>query len=322
MKYGQVIGIDFGTTNFIAYMKDKGTILCEPSVAAVSRDSRQIFGVGENARTKMCTFPERYDAAYPMSEGLIYDYQMASEMLGVFLRRLTQKKLLKPKAVVGVPIRAGEVARRAMVNAALDGGAVTATALSEPFAAAAGIGFDLSSGKSTMIIDIGGGTTDISVISMGTVALGTSLSAAGKKMDRAIYRLVREEEKLEVGEKTAEHIKISGGALLPQKEPSMLRVYGRNIQTGLPMCGEMSADAFRSVLCPIADEIAAAAVRALDRSPAEVVREVEKNGIFLTGGGSAMSGMPEYLSDKMGIPCHGVKNPLHSVAVGAGIWDK
>ena len=321
MKYGQVIGVDFGTTNFIAYLKDKGSILCEPAVAAVERETGQVLAVGENARKRMRAYPERYDAAYPVSEGLIYDYKTASEMLGVFLRKLTQKKLLKPKVVVGIPIRAGEVARRAMVNAALDGGAVTAKALSEPFAAAAGIGLDLSSGKSAMIIDIGGGTTDISVISMGKVALGTSLSSAGKKMDRAVYRLVREEDSLEIGEKAAEQLKISGGTLTREKAPTTLHVYGRNVKTGLPDHGEITSDLILEALRPVADEIAAAAIRALDRSPREVVNEVVESGVYLTGGGSAIPGMDAYLGERIGISCHNVKNPLHSVAVGAGIWE-
>ena len=320
MKYGQVIGIDFGTTNFIAYSKDKGTILCEPAVAAVERSGGRILGVGEDAGRKMRAFPERFDAAYPVAEGLIYDYKMASEMLGAFLKKLCAKKVFKPKVVIGVPIRAGEVARRALVNAALDGGAVTAKPLLEPFAAAAGIGIDLSSGKSAMIIDIGGGTTDLSVISMGKVALGTSTGAAGKKMDRAVYRLIREVYHLEVGEKTAEHLKVSGGTLMPEEKGTTLRFYGRDTKTGLPNQGEVDSAAFFEVLSPIADEIAGAAIRALDRSPIEVVNEVEESGIFLTGGGSAMSGMAEYLSKRIGVPCQSVKNPLHSVAIGAGRW--
>ena len=321
MKIGQTVGVDFGTSNLFAYIKESGRILYEPMIAAAERGTTNILAIGREAQEKMREFPEKYDAVYPVRGGLIFDYPMASSVLRIFLKKICGKQVLKPRVVTGIPIRAGEVAERAMLNAALDAGALSVLPLREPFAAATGMGLDVSDGKSIMVIDIGGGTTDVSILSMGKVALGTSTEAAGKKMDMEISRYIRTKTGIEVGERTAEQIKINGGCLMPQKTDDVLRIHGRDLETGLPASREVPIRDFPEVLRPVAEEIADAAKRVLERAPREIRAEIEQDGIYLTGGGSATSGLDAYLTERLNIPCRLVKNPLHSVAIGAGLWE-
>ncbi len=320
MKYSQNIGIDFGTLNFLAYSRDKGLILSEPTVAILERSDGRIRAIGNEALELMQKFPERFQAVYPMKNGMITNYKIATGMMELFLRKICAKQVLKPKITVSIPIRAGEVAERAMVNAILDAGAISVTPIRQPFAAANGIGLDLTLGKSAMIIDIGAGTTDIAVISMGKMAVGTSTDSAGKRMNYEILKFIRKETGLEIGERLAEKIKLNAGHFAPKNKEAILKIHGRNCMSGLPEVKELSAEVLPKILSFVVSDICDLAMQVMERLPKEISDEIRANGIYLTGGGSITEGLEQYCSEQIGIACRLTKNPLQTVVIGAGTW--
>lgn len=313
------IGIDLGTASILVYIKGKGIVLKEPTVVAYDRDSQEIVAIGEEARKMIGRTPGNITAVRPMRQGVISDYIVTEKMLKYFITKAMERRTLrKPRISICIPTGATEVEKRAVEDATYKAGAREVTIIEEPVAAAIGAGIDISKPAGNMVVDIGGGTTDIAVISLGGTVVSTSLKVAGDDFDEAIIRYMRKKHNLLIGERTAEEVKMTIGCAYPRPEQATMDVKGRNLMTGLPKTMTVTSDEMLEALHDAAMEIVEAIHGVLERTPPELASDIYERGIVMTGGGSLLSGLDELIEEKTGINTMLAESPMTAVAVGTG----
>lgn len=313
------LGIDLGTANVLVYMRGKGIVLREPSVVAVSRSSKKVLAVGEEARLMLGRTPGNIVATRPMSDGVIADYTTTQKMLEyLFAKVIGKRRLFKPRVLVCVPSQVTSVEERAVRQAALEAGASEARTLEEPMAAAIGAGLPISMPGGNMVVDIGGGTTDIAVISLGGIVTSESLRVAGNRMDEVIMRHIKNTHSLMIGDRTAEEIKVKIGSAYPLEQEMQLQVRGRDLVAGLPKTVEVSSGEIREALSEPVMAIVEKVKRTLEQTPPELAADIIERGIVLTGGGALLRGFDRLLSAATNIPVYVADDPLSCVAIGTG----
>ena len=317
---GSDIGIDLGTASVLVYAKGKGVVLKEPSVVAFDRDTNKIKAIGEEARLMLGRTPGNIVAVRPLRQGVISDYTVTEKMLSYFINRTVGKSIFgrKPRISVCVPSGATEVEKKAVEDATYQAGAREVSIIEEPVAAAIGAGIDIAKPCGNMIVDIGGGTADIAVISLGGVVVSTSIKVAGDDFDEAIVRYMRKKHNLLIGERTAEDIKINIGTVYKRPENATMDVRGRNLVTGLPKTVTVTSEETEEALREPAYQIVDAVHNVLERTPPELAADISDRGIVLTGGGSLIQGLEELIESKTGINTMTVEDPLTAVAIGTG----
>jgi len=313
------IGIDLGTASVLVFVRGKGIVISEPSVVALEKDTNRVLAVGEEARRMIGRTPGNIVAVRPLKDGVIADYDVTETMLRHFISKVTPKpRLFKPKVIVCVPSGVTSVEKRAVLEAAMQAGAKHTSLIEEPMAAAIGSGLNITEPSGNMIVDIGGGTTDIAIISLGGIVVSDSLRVGGDKFDEAIMRYIKKMYNLMIGERTAEEIKIKIGSAYPQGEGKSMEIRGRDLVTGLPRTIEFtSADTFQAMSEPITT-IVDGIKAVLERCPPELASDIVDKGIIMTGGGSLLYGFTKLLSEDTGIPIHLAEDPLSCVALGTG----
>ena len=317
-KLSRDLGIDLGTANVLVYAEGKGIVLREPSVVAIDKNSGKVLQVGAAARNMLGRTPGNVVAVRPLREGVISDYEMTEKMLSQFLKQIIRYSLVKPRVVVCVPSSVTEVEERAVIQAAMEAGARRVYLIEEPFAAALGAGLDLSGPNGYMVVDIGGGTTDIAVLSLNDIAVSSSMDIAGDAFDEAIVMYVRRRHGLVIGTTTAEEIKITIGCVAPRPEEVSMTVKGRDVKTGLPKDVLLTSSEMLELLSRPARLIVDEILSVLEQASPELVADISKNGILLTGGGSLIWGMDRVIHDKTEIPCMVADNAESCVALGCG----
>lgn len=320
MAAGTDIGIDLGTASVLVYVKGKGVVLKEPSVVAFDRNTNKIKAIGEEARLMLGRTPGNIVAVRPLRQGVISDYTVTEKMLSYFISRTVGKSLFgrKPRISVCVPSGATEVEKKAVEDATYQAGAREVSIIEEPVAAAIGAGIDITKPCGNMIVDIGGGTADIAVISLGGVVVSNSIKVAGDDFDEAIVRFMRKKHNLLIGERTAEEIKINVGTVYKRPENLTMDVRGRNLVTGLPKTVTVTSEETEEALREPAYQIVDAVHNVLERTPPELAADISDRGIVLTGGGSLIQGLEELIEEKTGINTMTAEDPLTAVAIGTG----
>lgn len=316
------MGIDLGTANSLVYVKGKGVVLQEPSVVAIDRDTNQVLAVGNEAKRMVGRTPGNIIAVRPMKDGVIADFDVTERMLRHFIRCASRRRgIFRPRVVVAVPSGVTEVEKRAVVDAILSAGAKDARLIEEPMAAAIGAGLPVQEPTGNMIVDIGGGTTEVAVISLGGIVSQRSIRIGGDDMDSAIVQHVRRTYNLLIGERTAEEIKQQIGTAHPDEaDPERaMDVRGRDLVTGLPKTVTVTAREIYEALQEPVLAIVEAVKMTLERTPPELAADIMDRGIVTAGGGSLLSGLGRLLSDETGMPVHQAEDPLTAVAIGTGM---
>lgn len=313
------LGIDLGTANILVYLKGKGIVLREPSVVALNTTTKRLVAVGEEARMMIGRTPGNIVAIRPMCEGVIADYSTTQKMLEYLIAKVCGKRrMLKPTVIVAVPSQVTPVEKRAVVQAAKSAGAKQAYPIEEPLAAAIGAGLPISAPGGNMIIDIGGGTTDIAVISLNGIVTSKSIRIGGNKMDEVIQRHVKAKYSLMIGDRTAEEIKMKIGSASPMEQELVLEVRGRDLVAGLPKTIEVTSGEVREALMEPIMAIVDRVKSVLEQTAPELSSDIIERGIMLTGGVSLMRGFDKLLCKQTGIPVHVAEDPLSCVALGCG----
>ena len=320
MAAGTDIGIDLGTASVLVYVKGKGVVLKEPSVVAFDRNTNKIKAIGEEARLMLGRTPGNIVAVRPLRQGVISDYTVTEKMLSYFISRTVGKSLFgrKPRISVCVPSGATEVEKKAVEDATYQAGAREVSIIEEPIAAAIGAGIDISKPCGNMIVDIGGGTSDIAVISLGGTVVSASIKIAGDDFDEAIVRYMRKKHNLLIGERTAEDLKIKIGSCYKRAEVDYMDVRGRNLVTGLPKTVKVSSEETEEALRETTAQIVETIHSVLEKTPPELAADIADRGIVLTGGGSLLRGLEDLISAKTGINTMTAEDPMTAVAIGTG----
>lgn len=314
------IGIDLGTASILVYVKGKGVVLKEPSVVAYDRDTEQIMAIGEEARLMLGRTPGNIVAVRPLRQGVISDYKTTEKMLKYFIQKAVGKSFFgrRPRISVCVPSGVTDVEKRAVEDATYQAGARDVYIIEEPVAAAIGAGIDISRPCGNMIVDIGGGTSDIAVISLDGVVVSSSIKVAGDDFDDAIVRFMRKRHNLLIGERSAEEIKINIGTCYKRPENISMDIRGRNLVTGLPKTVTVSSDETEEALREVTSQIVDAVHSVLERTPPELVADIADRGIVLTGGGALLHGLEDLIEENTGITTMTAEEPLTAVAIGTG----
>ena len=313
------MGIDLGTASILVYIKGKGVVLKEPSVVAIDKDTDKVMAIGEDAQLMIGRTPGNIVAVRPLRQGVISDYTTTEKMIKYFINKaIGRKTFRKPRIAVCIPSGATEVEKKAVEDATYQAGAREVSIIEEPVAAAIGAGIDIGKPCGNMIVDIGGGTTDIAVISLGGPVVSTSLKVAGDDFDEAIVRFMRKKHNLLIGDRTAEEIKIEIGAAYKRPELLTMEVRGRNLVTGLPKTIVVTSDETLDALNETCLQIVDSVHSVLEKTPPELAADIYDRGIVLTGGGSLLSGLDSLLQEKTGINTIIADDPLTAVAVGTG----
>ena len=313
------LGIDLGTASILVYVKGKGVVLKEPSVVAFDRDTNMIKAIGEEARLMLGRTPGNIVAVRPLRQGVISDYIVTEKMIKYFVQKALGKRTFKkPNISICVPSGVTEVEKKAVEEAAFAAGAREVHLIEEPVAAAIGAGIDISKPCGNMIVDIGGGTSDIAVISLGGTVVNTSLKVAGDDFDEAIVRYVRKKHNLLIGDRTAEDIKIKIGTTYPLIENEAMEVSGRNLVTGLPKTVTVTSAETERALQGTSNQIIEAIISVLERTPPELSADILERGIMLTGGGAKLRGLEEMIEERTGINTMTAEEPTQVVAIGTG----
>ena len=315
------IGIDLGTANTLVYLRGHGIVLNEPSVVAVNQKTGQVVAVGAQAKDMIGRTPGHIKAVRPLVDGVISDFEVTEEMITYLINKAQKisKKMLGPRVVVGVPSGITNVETRAVRDATHNAGARQVFIVEEPMAAAIGIHLPVHEPVGTMIIDIGGGTSDIAIISLGGVVRSKNLRIAGDKLNTDIISYIRSEFKILIGEKTAEQIKISIGSVLPNPTPKEAVIKGRDLITGLPREVVITEADIREAIGQSIATLLDAAKEVLETTPPEVVSDVMQRGVYVTGGGALIPGLDVILHEHLGLPVHIAEDPLTAVARGTGV---
>ena len=311
------IGIDLGTANVLVYVKGRGIVIREPSVVAVS-DSHHIVAVGEEAREMIGRTPDTISAIRPMKDGVIADYVITEAMLRYFIRK-AGRSFTKPEVMVCVPSGVTSVEKRAVRDAALKAGAREAYLIEEPLAAAIGANVPISGPSGNMIIDIGGGTSEIAVVALGGIVVSRSLRVGGNRFDEAIASYIRRKYNLMVGERTAEEVKITIGTALPLERELTMDVRGRDLIAGLPRTIPLTSSEVMEALETPLQHVVTAVKQVLEETPPELASDIIDKGMVMTGGGSLLRNLDKLLTQVTGVPCHVAENALNCVALGTGL---
>lgn len=313
------IGIDLGTANTLVYMRGKGIVMREPSVVAVDVKKDEVMAVGSEAKEMIGRTPGSISAVRPLKDGVIADFEVTSAMLRYFIKRSLKSTLFhRPRLIVCIPSGVTEVERRAVDEAARNAGARDVQLIAEPMAAAIGAGLEVSEAAGSMIVDIGGGTSEVAVISLGDIVTAQSVRVAGDDFDEAIISYIKKKYNLLIGERTAEELKITLGSAFPYENESSMDVKGRNLVDGLPKNIVISAEEVREALADPVGAIVDAIKSTLERTPPELSADIITNGIMLTGGGALLRGLDMLINRETGMPVHVAENPLDCVAIGTG----
>jgi rod shape-determining protein MreB len=313
------IGIDLGTANILVYVQGKGVVLNEPSVVAISDDDNRLVAVGEEAREMIGRTPGNVRAIRPMRDGVIADYLITEAMLRYVINKVARVRLFKPDVMISVPSGVTSVEKRAVRDAALKAGARDAFLIEEPLAAAIGANVPISGPSGNMIVDIGGGTTEIAVIALGGIVVADSLRVGGTKFDEALANYIRRKYNLMIGERTAEELKIAIGSAMPLEEPMTMDVKGRDMIAGLPRTIPISSGEVTEAIEAPLQQIITAVRNVLEQTPPELSSDIIDKGMVMSGGGSLLRNLDTLLTQVTGIPCHVAENALNSVAVGTGL---
>ncbi len=318
LEFGQDIGIDLGTATVIAYIKGKGVVLREPSVVAVEKDTGEVLAVGKEARRMLGRTPGTIIATRPLREGVISDYTVTEKMLKYFINKVCGKYIFAPKIMICVPSRVTEVEKKAVIDAAGKAGARKVYLIEEPLAAAIGAGLDIYKPSGNMIVDIGGGTTDIAVISLGGTVLSTSIKVAGDKFDEAIVKYIKKKHNIVIGERTAEDIKINIGCVYPKIQDADMEIRGRDLISGLPKTITVYSSEMLEALSESAEQIIEAVHSILEKTPPELSADIGRKGIYMTGGGCLIDGLDKLLQERTGINVMIAQDAVSCVALGTG----
>jgi rod shape-determining protein MreB len=318
MNYSDV-GIDLGTASILVYIKGKGVVLKEPSVVAFDRDTNKIKAIGEDARLMIGRTPGNIVAVRPLRQGVISNYTVTEQMMKYFIvKAMGRKSFRKPRIAVCVPSGVTEVEKKAVEDATYQAGAREVAIIEEPIAAAIGAGIDISKPQGNMIVDIGGGTTDVAVISLGGTVESASIKIAGDDFDEAIVRYMRRKYNLLVGDRTAEDIKINIGTAFKRSEVDYMDVRGRNLITGLPETIRVSSDETQEALKETTTQILDTICAVLEKTPPELAGDIVDRGIVLTGGGAMLRGLEELIEERTHINTMTADEPMTCVAIGTG----
>jgi len=316
-RFSRDLGIDLGTANTLVYSQGQGIVLCEPSVVAMDRDTREVKAVGSDAKRMLGRTPGNVTATRPLKDGVIADFEVTEAMLAHFIRKVQERRILAyPRVLIGIPSGVTEVEQRAVLEAAVHAGARQAWVIEEPMAAAIGAGLPVEDATGSMIVDIGGGTTEVAVISLGGIVYHHSLRVGGDEMDEAIVSYARREAGLLIGERTAEDVKIAIGSAFPTAEIYEVEIKGVDLVAGLPRSVIMTSnhvrDAVQEPLAAIMDTVRLA----LENTPPELAADIMRRGIVLAGGGALLRGMDHLIMAETGIPCYVAQDPLQCVVLG------
>ena len=316
--FARDIGIDLGTASVLVYVKGKGIILNEPSVVAIDKNNGKLLKVGEEARQMLGRTPGNIIAIRPLREGVISDYDMTERMLREFIRKVAGFMLFKPRVIICVPSGITEVEERAVVDAGIQSGCRRVYLIEEPIAAAIGAGIDIMKPDGHMVVDIGGGTADIAVISLSGVVESASIKVAGDQFNEAVVKYMRRKHNILVGDSTAEKMKIAIGCVYPREEEAFMDVKGRCLITGLPKTITVSSEEMREAFEEPTERILESIHAVLERTPPELVADVSTNGIMMTGGGSLVYGFDKLITSRTGIATAVAENAIACVAEGTG----
>ena len=313
------IGIDLGTASILVYIRGKGVVLKEPSVVAFDRDTNKIKAIGEEARLMLGRTPGNIIAVRPLRQGVISNYEVTEKMMKYFIQKAVgRRSLRKPRIAVCVPSGVTQVEKKAVEDATYVAGAREVAIIAEPIAAAIGAGIDIAKPCGNLIVDIGGGTTDVAVISLGGAVVSDSIKIAGDDFDEAIVRYMRKKYNLLIGERMAEDIKINIGSAFKRPEPVYYDVKGRNLVTGLPRVLKISSEDTEEALRETTSKIVDCIHSVLERTPPELAADIADRGIVLTGGGSLLNGLEDLICSKTGITTMTAEEPMTAVAIGTG----
>lgn len=322
--FGMDIGVDLGTATVLVYVKGKGVVLHEPSVVAINRDTGKVIAVGEEARQMIGRTPGNIVATRPLRDGVIADYDVTEKMLRHFINKACGKKFFipffRPRIMVCIPSGVTGVEERAVRQAAMQAGARQAHLIEEPLAAALGAGLDIAEPNGCMVVDIGGGTTDVAVLSLGGIVTSKSIRVGGDKFDEAIVRFIRREFNLAIGERTAEELKITIGTAFPEmkRDTVEMDIRGRDLVSGLPKNIVVTAQQANDALAETVEQVVSSVKEVLERTPPELSADIMNKGIVMTGGGALLHGLDVLISKETGLPVHIADDPLACVALGTG----
>ncbi len=316
--FGQDIGIDLGTATVIAYVKGRGIVLREPSVVAVDKNTGNVLAVGREARRMLGRTPGNIVATRPLRDGVISDYTVTEKMLKHFINKVCGKFLFAPRIMICIPSQVTEVEKKAVIDAASQAGARKVYLIEEPIAAAIGAGIDIAKPCGNMVVDIGGGTTDIAVISLGGSVVSSSLKVAGDKFDEAIVKYMKKKHNMMIGERTAEDLKLNIGCVYPKIQDMEMDVRGRDLMSGLPKTLVIKSSEMLEALIEPAMMIVDSVHSVLERTPPELVSDISDKGIYMTGGGCLLDGLDKLLQEKTGINVMIAQDSVSCVALGTG----
>ena len=318
LEFGQDIGIDLGTATVIAYVRGKGIVLREPSVVAIDKDTWDVLAVGKEARRMLVRTPGNIVATRPLRDGVISDYTVTEKMLKYFINKVCGKYIFSPRIMICVPSRVTEVEKKAVIDAAMGAGARKVYLIEEPLAAAIGAGLDINKACGNMVVDIGGGTTDIAIIALGGTVLSTSIKIAGDKFDEAIVKYIKRKHNIVIGERTAEDLKINIGCVYPKIQDTEMEIRGRDIISGLPKTITVYSSEMLEALIEPAEQIIEAVHSVLEKTPPELSGDIKDKGIYMTGGGCLIDGLDKLLQERTGINVMVAQDSVSCVALGTG----
>ena len=318
-KMTKDMGIDLGTANTLVYIKGQGIVVREPSVVAIRDDSKEVLAVGEEAKKMIGRTPGNIVAIRPMKDGVIADFDVTQSMLSYFIQKAAAKKgVVSPRIAICVPFGVTEVEKRAIEEAARTAGAKDAFLIEEPMAAAIGAGLRIEEPEGNMVVDIGGGTSEIAIISLGGIVTAKSIRLGGDELDEAIVNYVKKEYSLMIGERTAEDVKIRIGSAYKEGEEMEMEIRGRDLISGLPKTMQISSSEVRDALRDPVNSIVDGIKSTLEKTPPELASDIMENGIMLTGGGALLKGLDKLVKEETGMPVKIAENPLDCVAIGTG----
>ncbi len=316
--FGQDIGIDLGTATVIVYVKGKGVVLREPSVVAIDKNTGEVLAVGKEARKMLGRTPGNIIATRPLRDGVISDYTVTEKMLKYFINKVCGKYIFAPRMMICVPSLVTEVEKKAVIDAAGQAGARKVYLIEEPLAAAIGAGLDISKPCGNMVVDIGGGTTDIAIISLNGTVISTSIKVAGDKFDEAIVRYIKRKHNIAIGERTAEDLKINIGCVYPKIQDNDMQIRGRDLTTGLPKTITVYSSEMLEALGSCANQIIEAVHSILEKTPPELAADISEKGIYMTGGGCLINGLDKLIQEATGINVMIANDAVSCVALGTG----
>ncbi len=313
------MGIDLGTASTLAYIKGKGIVLCEPSVVAIQKGTSNVLAVGEEAKRMLGRTPGSIVAIRPMKDGVIADFEITESMLRYFIKKVhNSRRLVRPRMIIAIPSGITEVEKRAVKDSALHAGAREVFMVEEPVAAAIGVGLPIQEPSGNMIIDIGGGTTEMAVISLAGIVFAKSIRIGGDELDEAIINYLKKTYNLMIGERTAEEIKIKIGSAYPLEEELTMEVRGRDLVAGLPKMIAVTSEEIREALGEPISQIIESIRITLERTPPELSADLIERGIIMAGGGALLRGFDKLIQEETGLPVHVAEDPLTAVALGTG----